>query len=164
MLPELSACNNCQAEETDLRRRIVGNGVAHFVYQCLRCGRARSSAIRHSLIPNPTGVAPWDSKIEKDYDEQRRQAGTDRMAEIEQQRITDRENWLAEHDAYLQTPHWRTKRAAVLQRDKYICHGCLVATATQVHHLSYKHWKEEFLFELVSICDACHERFHEKTE
>jgi 5-methylcytosine-specific restriction endonuclease McrA len=33
--------------------------------------------------------------------------------------------------------------------------------ATQVHHTTYKHVGNEFLWELRAICDECHDRFHE---
>jgi hypothetical protein len=32
--------------------------------------------------------------------------------------------------------------------------------ATQVHHLTYRRWRREREFDLVSICDACHEKEH----
>jgi hypothetical protein len=44
-----------------------------------------------------------------------------------------------------------------MERDGDICQSCGVAVATQVHHLTYKHIFEEPLFDLVAICDECHE-------
>jgi len=49
----------------------------------------------------------------------------------------------------------------VISRDKRLCQaqlpGC-VATATQAHHLTYKHLGHEPLFELIAVCWRCHER------
>lgn len=64
---------------------------------------------------------------------------------------------------YLQSNEWFAKRAKVLDRDQYICQGCLSKTATQVHHLTYDNVFNEFLWQLVSICEECHKRKHNKT-
>lgn len=70
------------------------------------------------------------------------------------------EQWFREHAAYLATPQWAERRRAVLARDKRQCRaGLEVCTgdATQVHHLTYRHWRCEPLFDLVSVCTPCHE-------
>jgi 5-methylcytosine-specific restriction endonuclease McrA len=63
---------------------------------------------------------------------------------------------------YLQSDVWREKRHQALERDEWTCQGCLERPATQVHHLTYDHVGAELLFELVSVCDDCHERAHEE--
>lgn len=65
-----------------------------------------------------------------------------------------------EYDIYLKTPGWRARRAKVMKRANGICEGCLERQATQVHHLTYGHVFEEFMFELVAVCDECHARVH----
>ena len=40
---------------------------------------------------------------------------------------------------------------------KAILSGCL-RSANQVHHLSYQHVGNEPLFELISVCSACHDK------
>ena len=55
---------------------------------------------------------------------------------------------------------WKKKRGKVLERASGICEGCLEKPATQVHHLSYEHVGDEYLFELVAVCDACHDNLH----
>jgi hypothetical protein len=71
---------------------------------------------------------------------------------------TDAE-WFEQHRAYLETPGWRAKRDAVMARDKKACQanldGC-TRTAEQVHHLTYRHWRNEPLFDLVAVCGNCH--------
>lgn len=52
----------------------------------------------------------------------------------------------------------------MLTRDNYLCQGCRVRRATQVHHLTYDHVGNEFLFELVAICETCHTRLHDKQD
>lgn len=64
--------------------------------------------------------------------------------------------------AYLKTPAWRERRALVMKRAKNVCEGCGQAKATEVHHLTYAHIGKEFLFELVALCGACHDRWHKQ--
>lgn len=72
--------------------------------------------------------------------------------------------WFAEHAAYLETAEWAFRRGQVLNRDGYRCQarlpGCR-GDAVQVHHLSYKHWRNEPLFELTAVCATCHEAITE---
>ncbi len=65
---------------------------------------------------------------------------------------------------YLKSEQWQQLRLKVLQRDGFRCQGCLAARATQVHHRSYGHVRGEFCFELISLCDACHERLHGRSK
>jgi 5-methylcytosine-specific restriction endonuclease McrA len=51
---------------------------------------------------------------------------------------------------------WYHKRKQVLHRDDYRCKACEQFPATQVHHVSYIHFGDEPLFELVSVCKSCH--------
>lgn len=67
-----------------------------------------------------------------------------------------------EHQQYLKTPQWKDMRLKVLKRDDYTCQGCLENPATEVHHITYDNWKNEFMFELMSLCRECHSRFHKK--
>lgn len=61
---------------------------------------------------------------------------------------------------YYLSKEWAEKRNLVLKRDNNICQACLIASATDVHHLTYLHFKNEFLFELISVCKKCHEEIH----
>ena len=57
---------------------------------------------------------------------------------------------------------WREKRRKVLERADWLCEGCRCRRTTQVHHLTYKHLGRELLFELVALCDVCHDVCHDK--
>lgn len=61
---------------------------------------------------------------------------------------------------YYKSDNWIRKRDQVLRRDNWKCQHCLDRPAEQVHHLTYDHFKNEFLFELSSICLECHCREH----
>lgn len=63
---------------------------------------------------------------------------------------------------YLKSQEWAIKRAKVMRRANYRCEGCGDKPAAEVHHLTYEHVTQEFLFELVALCGDCHERIHIK--
>lgn len=69
------------------------------------------------------------------------------------------EAWFALHDEYLRTDAWHWRRQAVLTRDHWVCQAQMIdcnGRAEQVHHLSYRHWRNEPLFDLISVCAHCH--------
>jgi len=77
--------------------------------------------------------------------------------------MTDR-NWPELYADYLKSQQWADKRDRVLRRANYHCEGCAQRPATDVHHLTYEHVTQEFLFELVALCRECHERAHEQSD
>lgn len=79
---------------------------------------------------------------------------------LARKKVAAKAEWLRDHDTYLRTPEWRAKRRAVLERDGWVCQGCLKNEAEEVHHLTYDHHKNELLFELTSLCRACHLKVH----
>jgi 5-methylcytosine-specific restriction endonuclease McrA len=97
-------------------------------------------------------VALWNAKKAASWKTKR----TTLLAEKE----ALRRGWLVKYNAYLQGDEWRAKRVLVLRRADWTCEGCGNARATQVHHTTYDHAGNEFLWELVAVCDECHERFH----
>lgn len=75
-------------------------------------------------------------------------------------RRLDSPAWWRWYRRYLQSPEWEERRFKVLARAHQRCEGCGRAIATQVHHLSYAHVGQEFLWELVAVCEDCHRRCH----
>ena len=145
-----SQCKQCESSEGSvLCRRHLANGAIQIVYQCLTCGRSASNPLAKAKVPNFMSLPAWDDSLADEYDDAK-------QAERDSKRV----EWFEEHDAYLRTPKWRAKRAAVLDRCGGLCEGCRQAKATQVHHLSYEHWQDELLWELVAVCPDCHERAH----
>lgn len=153
---------DCQHLTTELRIWLLKNGVRQVVHQCMGCGETVGGSLKHSLFtPEQRAAMPLlDIALRDRYREQRRrlyqQAALERQQQFEKGRIELTEKY----HAYLQSPEWRAKRLKVLQRDNFICQGCLTEPATQVHHTTYEHIFDEQLFELVSICDCCHKRAH----
>lgn len=89
------------------------------------------------------------------------------VREVERQER--RRQWWGAYERYLQLPTWFEKRRRVMARAGKLCEGCRNAPAVQVHHLRYpqnmipgsKEWiRAEKLFDLVALCNACHEDRH----
>lgn len=68
----------------------------------------------------------------------------------------------AAYSEYLDSDHWEMMRRKVMRRADNICEGCLSQTAEHVHHKTYKHLGAEFAFELLALCEECHDRFHKE--
>jgi hypothetical protein len=143
-----------------MRQKPASNGTRLVAYQCLDCGQAASHWLKQASIPNVTALPIWDASIaERIYAEQRR-AREERIFLAHGQAEAANDEWWAKYNAYLRTPAWRARRSLVMQRAGGWCEGCRKQEATQVHHLTYAHVSDEFLWELVAICDDCHIRIH----
>ena len=140
---------NCNHEDSELRKRPTSN---QFVKQCLDCGWT-GPAISHSTLrarDMESALLVDDTIRSKWYDKRR-----ERSTEL---RNSEKNEWLKEHNDYLRSPEWKERRVKVLRRDGYICQACIENPAQEVHHLSYDHWGNEPLFELVAVCKPCHEK------
>lgn len=147
---------DCEHERKELRYREGDNS---YVMQCLSCGKT-FGAIPHSELTDDQRVQalPVDDGIAERYWAAQRLA---RLTAVNSERQNGKTQWLQEHGEYLRSPEWQARRLAVLRRDGYLCQACLLNPAEQVHHLSYKHWQNEPLFELVSVCRQCHDKITE---
>jgi hypothetical protein len=152
----------CGHPAVEVRKRRDGGGAVHFFRQCTSCGTSVGTALKKSTELD--SAAAWDKKLESRTQKQRE---ADRLSLVQKHvRIqrTGAEGFKREYDVYLKSPEWARRRATVLRRAGGICEGCLGRKATQVHHLTYDHIYNEFMFELVAVCDECHKRLHsEKT-
>lgn len=72
----------------------------------------------------------------------------------------NKEEFTRNYHAHLKTSEWKVRRDKVLERDNFVCMGCMKNKATEVHHLTYDHVFNEPLFDLVSICEECHKNVH----
>lgn len=148
----------CRCSETELRYRVQSNGVKQYVRQCTDCGKW-SSALRQATLGTRemAGALPLDRSLYEAYRGKRNRLW---QRLYDDERAESTEQFWAHYSAYLNTPGWRAKAARVLERDGHLCQACLRAKATQVHHLTYDHVFDEFLWELAAVCTACHERLH----
>lgn len=79
----------------------------------------------------------------------------------EDDKLNDKEK---RYKAHLKSPEWQKKREMIITRARLCCEGCGVYLGEKghVHHTTYKHFGNEFLFELLYLCQDCHERIHEE--
>lgn len=146
----------CSHPRTEVRQKPTVTGLVIFRVQCLTCGNGLGPQIRRAEAPK--SAPPWDDDLREKYwraDLARREAAS------RKQREQEHTAWKVEHDAYLRTPQWHSLRERCRARAGGLCEGCRLQPGTQAHHISYAHWRNELLWELQWVCDACHRRAHE---
>lgn len=133
----------------------------------LFCGKGISAESGRVVIPGkPIAQAQVtckgciQRKLSRAKSNQARAEWEQRTAELAEQRERQNEEWWARYAEYLQTDEWRERHDLVMRRCRGVCEGCGKAKATQVHHLTYKRVREEMLFDLVGVCDDCHDALH----
>lgn len=152
----------CPCSRTEIRRRTLRSGVVIFALQCLSCGRQIRAVKKDSPeVQALTDARPFDETLQAAWDERVRAFYQNRRLVEQVQREQERADWWERYTAYLKTTEWRVKRQAVMTRANNWCEGCAMRPAVQVHHLSYAHMGNEFLFELVAVCLECHTRIHQ---
>lgn len=149
---------DCNHETTALRRRVIKGGAIQYVHQCLRCGESRNQPLaKIKALEANAGVEPppFDDQLREIWEQRRSES-----AESINKRFS-RDAFFADYDQYLKSDAWAKRRAMVMKRARSLCEGCGENPATEVHHLTYAHVGREFLFELVALCEPCHDRLHE---
>lgn len=62
---------------------------------------------------------------------------------------------------YLSTEHWQEVRRRALEYAGYSCQLCNSKIRLNVHHRTYKNRGNELPTDVVVLCQACHEKFHD---
>lgn len=156
----------CKTPAYEKRLFTAVNGSPRVLEQCANCGCTKGNALKVSPEMRAL-LQPGDTKKKDEYDNSYTVISNLRSAYYERAKSLQSDLWWKRYNEYLQSAEWKEKRKAVLQRDKYLCQCCLVNPATQVHHRSYKNvdftgW--EPCFDLISVCDPCHEKIHAKPD
>jgi hypothetical protein len=63
---------------------------------------------------------------------------------------------------YLNSPAWKARRRAVLERSGGTCERCRKYPVDEVHHLTYAHFFDEPLEDLQGVCSGCHDFLHKR--
>lgn len=148
---------NCEHVNQALRRRVIKGGAIQYVRQCLQCGEPLGTPIaKIKALEQNGGQEPelLDETLKESWRKDRSEAAQELRARF------NRDAFLSDYSEYLASEAWARKRALVLKRAKGTCEGCGEKPPTEVHHLSYQHVCNEFLFELVALCSGCHNRIH----
>lgn len=147
-----------------VQRRTASNGTVMFCRQCETCGNQTAwigrakltademAAARELRDHDDPAFADWLNFERTAWELYQARTGPGRAMEYEARRN-------AYHE-WLKTVDWKEVRRKRLEMDGYVCQGCGVARAEQVHHITYSHATSPFLFQLVSLCRECHERYH----
>lgn len=145
----------CNLPNLQYRKSITQNGNFQLYKQCLNCG----------YVPRRLYKFKNDNNINIDeiqlLDKLRSDAAiSNQIDSMKNMSLTisniKKTLFFSKLNQYYNTDKWKLKREKVLKRDNFLCQACLNKKAIQVHHLTYKHVFDEPLFELVSICIACH--------
>ena len=150
-LTELGKRFECKHENAAIRQRKVAGGSVQYCFQCLRCGDRVGRAIARSEVSSTP--PPFDEEALIAWRNKSKAAYADLDAKYSSAFWSD-------YQRYLQSPEWAGRRSLVLKRADGVCEGCRLAPPTVVHHLTYDHVGRELLFELVALCDVCHQVCH----
>lgn len=145
----------CQHVVTSIRWRTIAGGTRRPERQCLACGVSASGSLPRGSWKPEDVEGEWDVELVARVEAERKS----RFAQVQAGREGSDE-WWARYDAHLKTEKWASLRARVLARAQGRCEGCDSDTAVEVHHLTYKHLGDEFLWELQAVCRSCHDRIH----
>jgi len=137
-------------------------GVEVFKRYCRTCGIATTQHLPYRTVESTTVTLIDNAKREKLINKyvNHRRDGLDEIAARAANRTQPAAR--AEYADYLNSPEWKTRRDAVMDRCDGVCEGCRQRNADDVHHLTYRHIGREFLFQLVGLCRDCHTRWHEE--
>jgi len=172
-LQEFRLKYRCEHPSQQMTKRVLKKGVIQYVFQCLSCGTACSKAIKKDeAFKIADGFMPdFNEELLNIKNTQYRHElnQIDEKYKILQKKEVDlrknkEDDFFQKYSEYLLSDQWEYKRQKVLKRANYICESCLENQAIQVHHLTYKHVFKEPLFELVAICETCHDILHEETD
>lgn len=150
--------NECTHPEKRLRRCPTKNGGIQIREQCLRCGERIGNSVSKSAAP--ADLEDADDELKMRYERNRKEKYDEVIHKHIRIQKEGNIRTSREYNSYLTSEKWRSKANKVLVRARYICEGCGQNKATEVHHLTYAHIFDEFLFELVALCSECHDRWH----
>ncbi len=71
---------------------------------------------------------------------------------------------MIDYDTYLLSDEWKQRRTKVLARCRGTCEKCRKRRAVHVHHISYDHFGNEPLEDLLGLCLRCHQQEHPDRE
>jgi hypothetical protein len=148
----------CKHSETEVRRVKLSNGHCQVRDCCTSCGSAIGTAKRQNDKAWVTQL-PWaDAELVDSYEIKRAVEKEALILQLARKQYAERGRFTKAYEEYLTSDAWKAKRVLVLKRCGGLCEGCGVARATEVHHTTYEHLYNEFLFELLGLCHSCHDR------
>ena len=157
MLAEASL-GDCFHSKTEIRARTVQGGSVQIKYQCLDCGSTVGNPLPKARYPS---ARVFDEALLKSKNSESERSRWEVARSYILRRESSNLDFQIKYKTYLLSPEWKKLRTLVFKRNAGICEGCMQSRATEVHHLTYRHFGAEFLFELVGLCHPCHARLHQ---
>jgi hypothetical protein len=146
--------NRCQHKTHEIAWFKTRSGGRQLRRQCLRCYEPFGEILSHDNATPDTRAANFVRRDAYRADRQIVQEGMLRRC------VQRTQEWEVRYGEYLNSEQWGGLRSLVMKRAGGRCEGCGRQSAVHVHHLSYAHVFDEFLFELVAVCLDCHHRLH----
>lgn len=144
-----------------IRCKKASNDALMYKWQCVRCGELKGDWIKHDKILKKDDVEPINLELIDTYmntkNELKRALHEAIRGEVTKEK---KDEWQQDAAEYYNSQEWMVLRRRVMGRAGATCEGCLNARAAEIHHLAYQNWRNEFCFELVALCEDCHERYH----
>ena len=128
---------------------------------CVRRCAVPGKPLRKSEHPNP---CPFDEVLLTERETSALRAKWNAAAKYLELRDRGQLKFQREYNDYLLSPEWKRRRKLVIERCSGLCEGCMERRAQEVHHFTYKNFGNEFLFELVALCEPCHSRSHSHSD
>lgn len=146
----LAMCRHCRPQF--VKKTQTGAKITNYVYriQCTLCGQSLTENIPKSWVAGMLVEKPFDSMLAGFWGEM--------MSEVSKEFAAARRK---AYDDYLASDAWKEKRLLVFNRSNNQCEKCRKKKAQQVHHLSYEHFGNELLEELLAVCLLCHDELHD---
>jgi len=150
--------NKCPEHKLVYRYKLTSDNRIFIVKQCSNCNYQPSGKYKKSDIENLDYKINIGEIKESLPDTNWEEYRVYRNFELNQEGLKRRE----EYNDYLKSDKWYKIRQVVLERDNFLCQGCLENRATDVHHKNYNTLFNEVLFDLISVCRTCHLKIHSK--
>lgn len=144
--------HDCRHEHKTLVRYRTRGGGEQIREQCDRCGEMVTQPRKRADVADIESL-PFDkSDLSAEF---RAALESERLDILKRHYELQEEAGGVAYRRYLKSAEWAEKRRRVLQRAGGLCEGCRENPAKDIHHLTYQHVYNEFLFELVALCREC---------
>lgn len=150
----------CEHKVTTVAKDYKINGTAMYFHACTRCGEWWQVKGADLTAEQRAKAQPRDHTRRQAFREAKWDDFKRLRSATYERNLTEWRAWYAE---YLRSSQWRELRERVLRRANHTCEGCGITEATAVHHLTYDRVGNELLFDLVAVCESCHQRAHART-
>ena len=65
-----------------------------------------------------------------------------------------------EYREYMASERWTLTKVTYFAAEGHTCLGCKASNNIDLHHLTYRHFQNEWWTDLIPLCRPCHERVH----